>query len=162
MDSNILLYDFSIELSNAIEQGFLFRNEFIAKYKCDPTLIYSISEETIKISSKAMSELEYISKYSQSLKSKDCLAIEIAFSALIDEKSLKITQIFVGEVGDCNECDIEAGDLLSKSFSEASKTNTKVSIGHTHPVFTWKIIQLIQTECMGPYHHSSHIHQPKM
>ena len=137
MESNTLFSDFSIELSNALKQGFLFKNEFISKkYKGDPTLEYSVSDEAIKLSSKVVSDLEYISKYSLSLKTDYCLAMEIAFSALIDETSLKITRIFMGEVGDCGECDIDAGDLLTKSFAEATKTNTKVSLCHTHPVFS--------------------------
>jgi len=144
MDLEDLFKDFSSEFSQAIEQGLPTKEEFIEKkYKGDPTLDYSISKEIVKISPKVIYEqlggqntLEYISSYSQSLKSEGCLAMEIAFSALIDESSLKIIQVIVGEVGNSGECDIDAGVLLKNSYAAAEKTKTKVSLGHTHPVFT--------------------------
>lgn len=142
---NDIFSDFCLEISEAIDGGYQSLSKFIKeKYNGDPTLDYTISEKIIKISHSAFYEklggknsLEYISNFSKSLATKYCFAIEIAFTALIDENSLKLIQVIPGQVGDCNECDLDEGDLLKNSSSEAEKLKLKVCLGHTHPVFSF-------------------------
>lgn len=144
MESNQIFYDFNLEISEAINAGYLTLSDFVKnKYNGDPTLEYTVSEKIIKISPSVFYEklggknsLEYISNFSKSLSTKYCFALEIAFTALFDENSFKLIQVIPGEVGDCNECDLDEGDLLKNSYLEANKSQTKVCLGHTHPVFS--------------------------
>ena len=144
MEADSIFTDFSIEFSQALTAGYQAQSVFVKdKYHGDPTLAYSISDKIVKISPSALYEklggkntLEYVSNFSQSLKNDYCFAIEIAFTALIDENSLKLIKVIPGEVGNCNECDLDAGSLLKNSYLEAEKTKTRISLGHTHPVFS--------------------------
>lgn len=171
MESNTIFNDFSLEISKAINAGYLTLSNFIKKkYNGDPTLDYTVSEKIIKISPSVFYEklggknsLEYISNFSKSLATKYCLAIEIAFTAIFDENSFKLIQVIPGEVGNCNECDLDEGDLLKNSYLEADNSKAKVVLGHTHPVFSEDGFTVDSDRVYGaipsciPYHNASDV-----
>jgi hypothetical protein len=122
--------DFFHKVQSAIQNnsvGSLFK-----KYNADPNIKIGISLDIITIDSKAFYEtnnnsLTFI--FNEAYRTNN----EIAFSGLIDENNLYISEFVRGETGDHNGCDWDSGDLLPYSYERALDQGNKVILGHTHP-----------------------------
>lgn len=131
------------EIEVSMKKGRL--HELLYHYLADDSLDYDISKEPIYILKKAFFEslggnnsLEYICNHSMFHKTRNCLATEIAATALIDENIKTIHKFIEGAIGSSLGCSWEEGRLLQRSYEEVDGTGFKVSLGHTHPVYVYK------------------------
>lgn len=107
---------------------------FYYEHSSDTSLDLAISSKPVIIKPYAFYESE--SKYNSLefiLRRSTELHREIPFVGIIDEQNLVVSEFIKGKIGDAGVCDWDEGPLLKKAYKKASKLNSKVSLGHTHP-----------------------------
>jgi len=132
--------DFYHKLDIAINENEV--GKLIKTYRGDSTLTYQVNPSPIRMDEKASESLSEI--YNKSLgqfpyKQEDgeeglFLAQEIAFTGIIDEDHRLIKDFIMGETGSKDMCDWDEGNLMELSYEKAKESNSKIVLGHTHPV----------------------------
>ena len=119
-------------IKNAIEDDVI--EEFIGDLNGDLTLTYSVSEKPVIIrpyakyeSQSGANSLEHIFNLAKKARK------EVAYTGIINEKSLRMREFLRGETGSQNLSDWEAGTLLKDSYAKTKEKILGVTLGHSHP-----------------------------
>jgi len=122
--------DFFYEVKVAIQNNVV--AELLSQNNADTNITLGISHDIITINPKAVfksKDNSILSIFNEAYRTKN----EVAFTGIIDEQNLYISEFIRGETGNWNGCDWDIGNLLPDSYEKALDQGKKVSLGHTHP-----------------------------